>query len=103
LVTNLVLNATIHAFEGIQNSQIKIEGYQNDSHIILKIIDNGNGIPVNVLPNLFTPFFTTNRINGGTGLGLYVSRQIATEILGGTLNVENRSDGGCEFTLTISK
>lgn len=103
LVTNLVLNATIHAFEGIQNSQIKIEGRQNDSHIILKIIDNGNGIPVNVLPNLFTPFFTTNRINGGTGLGLYVSRQIATEILGGTLNVENRSDGGCEFTLTISK
>lgn len=103
LVTNLVLNATIHAFEGIHNSQIKIEGYQNDSHIILKIIDNGNGIPVNVLPNLFTPFFTINRINGGTGLGLYVSRQIATEILGGTLNVENRSDGGCEFTLTISK
>lgn len=103
LITNLVLNSTIHAFEGLKDCRIKIAGSQNTEHIILKIKDNGNGIPPNVLPNLFTPFYTTSRSKGGTGLGLYVSRQIATEILGGSLTVQNLQDKGCEFTLLIPR
>ena len=103
LITNLVLNATIHAFDGLENCRIQITGNQNSQYVTLKISDNGNGIPVHVLPNLFTPFFTTNRSKGGTGLGLYVSRQIATEVFEGSLNVQNLPDGGCEFTLQIPK
>ena len=103
LITNLVLNATIHAFDGLENCRIQITGNQNSQYVTLKISDNGNGIPVHVLPNLFTPFFTTNRSKGGTGLGLYVSRQIATEVFKGGLNVQNLPDGGCEFTLQIPK
>ncbi|CAM3835167.1 ATP-binding protein [Polynucleobacter antarcticus] len=103
LVTNLVLNATIHAFDGLQNRQIKISGRQTENDIILKISDNGNGVESNVLPNLFTPFFTTARSKGGTGLGLYVSRQIATEVFKGSLFVQNIPDSGCEFTLHIPR
>lgn len=103
LITNLVLNATIHAFDGLEDCRIQITGNQNSQYVTLKISDNGNGIPVHVLPNLFTPFFTTNRSKGGTGLGLYVSRQIATEVFKGSLNVQNLPDGGCEFTLQIPK
>jgi PAS domain S-box-containing protein len=103
LITNLVLNATIHAFDGLEDCRIQITGNQNSQYVTLKICDNGNGIPVHVLPNLFTPFFTTNRSKGGTGLGLYVSRQIATEVFKGSLNVQNLPDGGCEFTLQIPK
>ena len=103
LITNLVLNATIHAFDGLEDCRIQITGNQNSQYVTLKISDNGNGIPVHVLPNLFTPFFTTNRSKGGTGLGLYVSRQIATEVFKGGLNVQNLPDGGCEFTLQIPK
>lgn len=103
LVTNLVLNATIHAFDGVDNSQIDITGSQTDTNIVIKISDNGNGMPPHVLPNLFSPFFTTSRSKGGTGLGLYVSRQIATEIFKGSLSVLNRPHKGCEFTLQIPR
>jgi PAS domain S-box-containing protein len=103
IVTNLVLNSTIHAFDGIKDRQLKITGSQTPQHIFLKISDNGKGIPENVLPNLFTPFYTTNRSKGGTGLGLYLSRQIANEVLKGSLNVANLPEKGCEFTLKIPR
>lgn len=103
LITNLVLNATIHAFDGIDDSQIEIVCYQDVSGIILKVADNGKGIPASALPNLFTPFFTTNRSKGGTGLGLYICRQIANDVFKGSLKMENRPDRGCEFILHIPK
>jgi len=103
LLTNLVLNSTIHAFGGRKDRQLKISGSQTQQHIFLKVSDNGNGIPENVLPNLFTPFYTTSRSKGGTGLGLYISRQIATEVLQGSLSVENLPEKGCEFTLRLPR
>jgi len=103
LLTNLVLNSTIHAFDGLKDRQLKISGSQTLQHIFLKVSDNGNGISENVLPNLFTPFYTTSRRKGGTGLGLYISRQIATEVLNGSLSVENLPEKGCEFTLKLPR
>ena len=103
LLTNLVLNSTIHAFDGLKDRQLKISGSQTPEHIFLKVSDNGNGIAETVLPNLFTPFYTTSRRKGGTGLGLYISRQIATEVLHGSLSVENLPEKGCEFTLRLPK
>jgi C4-dicarboxylate-specific signal transduction histidine kinase len=103
LLTNLVLNSTIHAFDGLKDRKLKISGSQTLQHILLKVSDNGNGIAENVLPNLFTPFYTTSRRKGGTGLGLYISRQIATEVLNGSLSVENLPETGCEFTLKLPR
>lgn len=103
LLTNLVLNSTIHAFDGLKDRQLQISGSQTPQHIFLKVSDNGNGISETVLPNLFTPFYTTGRRKGGTGLGLYISRQIATEVLNGSLNVENLPEKGCEFTLRLPR
>lgn len=103
LLTNLVLNSTIHAFDGLKDRQLKISGSQTLQHIFLKVSDNGNGIAENVLPNLFTPFYTTSRRKGGTGLGLYISRQIATEVLHGSLSVDNLPEKGCEFTLRLPR
>lgn len=103
IITNLVLNATIHAFKGVSDPQIQIIGSQTDQSIILKISDNGNGIAPTALPNLFTPFYTTSRNTGATGLGLYISRQIAADVFGGSLSAQNKPDKGCEFTLQIPK
>jgi len=103
LLTNLVLNSTIHAFDGLKDRQLKISGSQTQQYVFLKITDNGNGISASVLPNLFTPFYTTSRAKGGTGLGLYISRQIATEVLNGSLSVENLPEKGCEFTLRLPR
>lgn len=61
-------------------------------HIIIKVSDNGRGIPRDALPNVFNPFFTANK-EGGTGLGLAISHRIVQRHLG-LLTVENNQERG---------
>src|SRR4030095_1789005 len=69
-----------------------------DSSHRIRILDNGPGIPAEVLPKLFRPFFTTKA--DGTGLGLAVVQKILLHH-GGEIEVRNRADGGAEFILTL--
>jgi len=64
----------------------------------ISVSDNGPGIPVNVLPKLFRPFFTTKA--KGTGLGLAVVQKIIVQH-GGQVEVRNTPAGGAEFIVTI--
>ena len=59
---------------------------------LLRVSDNGGGIPENILPRLFEPFFTTKPAGKGTGLGLSVSYGIISD-LGGRLSAANDADG----------
>ena len=58
--------------------------------------DNGGGIRPDVLDRIFEPYFSTKQ--GGSGIGLYMSRQIAEQSLGGRLEARN-VEGGAELTL----
>src|SRR6185437_3450267 len=64
---------------------ISINGHQQEAGATVTITDNGVGIPDEVLPHLFQPFFTTKG-ERGTGLGLWVSRGIVTKH-GGTIDL----------------
>ena len=64
----------------------------------ISIADNGPGIPMNVLPKLFRPFFTTKA--KGTGLGLAVVQKVIVQH-GGQVEVRNRPEGGAEFIVTL--
>src|SRR5438309_1212627 len=64
----------------------------------IRVIDNGPGIPANILPKLFRPFFTTKA--KGTGLGLAVVQKIIVQH-GGQVQVRNRPAGGAEFIVTL--
>jgi PAS domain S-box-containing protein len=64
----------------------------------ISIADNGPGIPADVQPKLFRPFFTTKA--KGTGLGLAVVQKIIVQH-GGQVGVRNRPEGGAEFTVTL--
>jgi two-component system, NtrC family, nitrogen regulation sensor histidine kinase GlnL len=64
----------------------------------ISVSDNGPGVPANVLPKLFRPFFTTKA--KGTGLGLAVVQKIIVQH-GGQVEVRNRPEGGAEFIVTL--
>jgi signal transduction histidine kinase len=64
------------------------------------IVDNGHGIDPAQLYLLETPFFTTKQPGEGTGLGLYITRQLVIRA-GGTLSFQNNPGGGATFTLTL--
>ncbi len=59
----------------------------------IKVTDNGNGIPQNIVDKIFQPFFTTKPTGQGTGLGLSLSYDIITKAHGGELNVESLPAG----------
>ncbi len=63
--------------------------------IKITVSNNGREIPEEVLEHIFEPYFTTRDDTGGTGLGLYISRQIVEDRMGGKLSVENAGGGVC--------
>ena len=72
---------------------------QQDKRVVLKVLDDGNGIPAKDLTKIFDPFFTTKG-KRGTGLGLSMARGVLAR-LGGEITAENRPEGGACFTLSF--
>ncbi|MEA3387640.1 MAG: ATP-binding protein [Patescibacteria group bacterium] len=86
VVLNLIKNAEDVLIEkDIQNPTITIKTKDN----ILYISDNGGGIPEDIMPKIFDPYFSTKTKKDGTGLGLYMSKTIIEEHCGGELSVSN--------------
>ncbi|WP_339376422.1 ATP-binding protein [Calothrix sp. NIES-2098] len=73
----------------------------DDKHIIIRIADNGLGIPKNIQKRLFDPFFTTKSVGKGTGLGLSISYQIIVDKHGGQLQCISVVGEGTEFIIKI--
>lgn len=83
---------------GTRNITLTCQNREDD--IILKIRDNGSGIPEAILPRIFNPYFTTKSAAKGTGIGLYMSKMIIERNMCGTIHAAN-VDGGAEFTLFL--
>jgi two-component system, NtrC family, sensor kinase len=71
-----------------------------NDQVLIKIRDNGTGVPSKVLDKIFQPFFTTKPAGQGTGLGLSLSYDII-KAHGGDLNVENWEGEGAEFIIQL--
>ena len=97
---NLISNA-IDALENTQKPKITLSTHVTSHHAIIRIQDNGPGIPESAQTHIFDPFFTTKEIGKGTGLGLSISHQIITEQHHGTIVCESNAQQGTTFTLTI--
>ena len=95
---NLLQNA-FEALEGSTRPQIRISVIVEADWVLVRIVDNGPGLPPDVANALFTPFTTTKE--NGLGLGLVIAHDIVRD-LGGELNVES-SKGGATFIVKLKK
>jgi signal transduction histidine kinase len=74
---------------------------EDNSHVVIRIADNGSGIPTEQQAQIFNAFFTTKPIGKGTGLGLSISYQIIVEKHGGKLWCFSKPGQGTEFIIEI--
>lgn len=92
---NLLLNA-IEAVKDVPSPYISISGLSRDGYTIVKVQDNGCGMPTDIQEQIFTPFFTTKK--SGSGVGLTLSKQIML-LHKGNLFVESQEGRGSTFIL----
>jgi signal transduction histidine kinase len=102
ILTNLIINSLIHAFDSASKGKIVIQAEKADNWLLLQYSDNGNGINSEVQPKIFDPFFTTNRGNGGTGLGLYILYTLIAQKFGGTIDCESTPEKGTKFNIKLN-
>ncbi len=103
IVVNLVMNSLIHAFDGVENGEIRIECEGYDEEWLLLYRDNGVGMREDVRQRVFDPFFTTKRGQGGSGLGLHVVYNLVTQLLHGSLDCISEPGKGVEFQIQLPR
>jgi len=101
IVTNFVMNSIIHAYEPEEAGQLCFELKQKDESIILEYSDDGKGIHPDYFDQIFKPFFTTKRGEGGSGLGLHIIHKLVTETLGGYIRCQSEIGKGTKFIIEL--
>jgi two-component system sensor histidine kinase VicK len=97
VIANLLTNAI--KFTNVGTITVSAEVNDNNNELIVTVKDSGEGIHSDIIPRLFTKFATKSNV--GTGLGLYISKNII-EAHGGRIWAENNRDGkGANFTFTL--
>ena len=71
-----------------------------DNKATISVIDNAGGIPNDILEKVFNPYFTTKEEGKGTGIGLYMSKNIIETNMNGKLLVEN-IENGAKFVIIV--
>jgi two-component system NtrC family sensor kinase len=110
-IGRVLLNLFNNAFYAVQEREkqegptfrpeVKVTTLLNGMFVLIKIWDNGIGIPASIMDKILQPFFTTKPAGQGTGLGLSLSRDIIVNGHGGMLNVNSNEGAYTEFVITL--
>jgi signal transduction histidine kinase len=102
VLTNLIMNALLHAYEEDEAGTITIRmDLRDQDHLYIVFSDDGRGIPAENLGRIFDPFFTTKRGKGGSGLGLHILYNIVSAQLDGSIHCESTPGMGTTFTVSF--
>jgi signal transduction histidine kinase len=97
---NLILNAEQAIREGRDRGTLRIRLGTSGQSVWASFLDDGPGIPPDILASIFDPFYTTKRPGRGTGLGLSICKSVVKEH-NGTVEAANAPGGGAAFTVTL--
>jgi len=90
ILLNLINNARdALASSDTEHKQIRIHTQENADHALIRVIDNGGGIKDDIIPKIFEPYFTTKHKSVGTGVGLYMSKELLEKHMGGHIHCKN--------------
>jgi len=96
VILNILSNAKdVFIEKKIENPSIKIKIKTGENYAIVKIEDNAGGVKDEILEKIFEPYFTTKHKTQGTGIGLYMSKNIIERNMDGFINVINKNQGAC--------
>jgi signal transduction histidine kinase len=103
-LTKIVTNLLSNAIKFTQEGKVHLEIEQQDNTMVIQVFDTGIGIPEEKQALIFESFrqvdSSTKRAFGGTGLGLFIVKQLA-QLLGGTVSVSSKSGEGSIFTVRL--
>lgn len=101
-INQVFLNLVTNAAQAMEEGQgtLTLTTRSENAGVAVEVADNGKGIPPDVLPKIFDPFFSTKEIGKGTGLGLSISYKIV-EQHGGRITVESQPGAGTKFTVWL--
>jgi nitrogen fixation/metabolism regulation signal transduction histidine kinase len=95
ILINLIKNA-VEALSGREDGSVRLSAFRETDSVVIRVEDNGPGIPDEMLEDIFVPFYTTK--SGGTGIGLSLSKQIMQNH-GGNIAVSSVEGKGSKFSL----
>jgi len=101
VLINILGNAKdIFLERGTDNPSIAITAHEEGGRTVVTVTDNAGGVPEEILPRIFDPYFTCKQSGDGTGLGLYMSKTIIEKNMQGVLTARN-TGGGAEFRIEV--
>jgi signal transduction histidine kinase len=102
VLTNLLMNALLHGFEGIERGRVAVRcAPLNEAEAELSVTDDGRGMDESVRRRIFDPFFTTKLGTGGSGLGMHIVHSIVTNVLGGQIEVRSAPGQGTQMLMRL--
>lgn len=101
ICTNLINNSIIHGFEGLDQGSIRIEVSVLDEMICFDYFDNGHGMSASMVDQVFTPFVTSKRSQGGSGLGMHIVFNLITQLFKGDIRCYSSQGTGIEVKMRM--
>jgi signal transduction histidine kinase len=104
VLTNLLMNALLHGFEGAEQGRVTVHcAPLDEEQVELSVTDDGRGMDESVRRRIFDPFFTTKLGTGGSGLGMHIVHSIVTNVLGGQIEVRSSTGQGTQMLMRLPR
>jgi two-component system, cell cycle sensor histidine kinase and response regulator CckA len=102
-IEQVLMNLVVNASDAMPKGGLVVVGaHQEEQWVVLRVADDGPGVPEELRSRIFEPFFTTKSTGAGTGLGLAVVHGIVAQH-GGSIDITETPGGGATFTIRLPR
>lgn len=101
IISNFINNSVLHGFEQREDGNISISVNVSNDRMELTYIDDGMGMPVEMLKKIYEPFVTSKRNQGGSGLGMNIVYNLVTQVLEGEIACQSTLGEGTEINVSF--